>query len=75
MKYLALAFLLGVAIQVVEPPEYPDGTFCTPQGDYVPGKGQTTPIIRARAKTWGPADVSAKSRSRTTPSAASTVTS
>lgn len=46
MKALALilALVAGGALGFLpqEPPEYPAGMFCTPLGDYVPGKGRTT---------------------------------
>lgn len=38
MKYLALAFLVGVMLAQQEPPEYADGVFCSPAGVVAGGK-------------------------------------
>lgn len=51
MKYLVLAFLLGVAIQVVEPPEYAPGVLCSPGGDIV--QGRQTPDHPCACKNMG----------------------
>ena len=33
-----LCLVFTMAQTPIEPPEYPEGAFCTPQGDYVNGK-------------------------------------